>query len=130
MVLMLISLQAGEDLEEIEEEDEVLLDNEPLPASGSRDFPATAPTRQRVSTIRIDAEEAVGFPSERSPLISRAKSRSASRRRKSIGPHGDATVGQAILMVRTTHHVSSCLDCSPAVLAFKVIRRYRCPVSG
>jgi proton-coupled amino acid transporter len=39
--------------------------------------------------------------SENQPLLGRTLSRSRSRRRRgSVGPHGDATVTQAILMVR------------------------------
>jgi solute carrier family 36 (proton-coupled amino acid transporter) len=37
---------------------------------------------------------------ERSPLLRRSTSR---RRRASVGPHGDATVTQAVLMVRILH---------------------------
>jgi proton-coupled amino acid transporter len=58
-----------------------------------------------------DAEAALGpstseralsasYVSENQPLLGRTLSRSRSRRRRaSVGPHGDATVTQAILMV-------------------------------
>jgi solute carrier family 36 (proton-coupled amino acid transporter) len=97
-------------LEEIEEEDEDReRDEEDVYTGASGYVPGLAsgsshhvePHPPPVS-VRIDSG---AFPSERSPLLnSRGKSRSASRRRRlssaGHGEHGDATVGQAILMVR------------------------------
>ncbi|KAI0322138.1 transmembrane amino acid transporter protein-domain-containing protein [Amylostereum chailletii] len=96
---------AGEDLEEIEEEeDEDQVDEEANPVPRSSYVPAASSGVSRLDgstlSVRIDAQEPSSFPSERSPLLNRTKSRSASRRRKSsVGPHGDATVGQAVLML-------------------------------
>ena len=52
------------------------------------------------SSLRLDAEVPPSEVAERTPLLkSDARSRSRSRRRRmSIGPHGDATVTQAVLM--------------------------------
>ncbi|KAI0749738.1 transmembrane amino acid transporter protein-domain-containing protein [Daedaleopsis nitida] len=93
---------AGEDLEEIEEEDE-LLDEETTDTE-------TPPYLQGVpsygSNGLLPPPLTIGpsgphKPSEHSPLLERPRaSRSRSRRRtSSVGPHGDATVTDAVLML-------------------------------
>ena len=114
---ILISAQAGEDLEEEDEEEE---DDEAAPADD--EVPAVIDRSPYAGTSLLSQQEAghrptlsVDLPTEdiqkateRSPLLrsatSHSQQRSRSRRRRSVGPHGDATVTQAILMVR---HVSS-----------------------
>ncbi|KAI0029278.1 transmembrane amino acid transporter protein-domain-containing protein [Vararia minispora EC-137] len=92
---------AGEDLEEIEEEDEEQLLDEESGYSRTSGFAPAGGDMHHVEPfpVRIGAPE----PSEHSPLLERGKSRSASRRRRlssvGHGEHGDATVGQAILML-------------------------------
>ena len=97
--------QAGEDLEEIEEEDEdELLDDERLPGT---ETPFLQGGSYGTNTLTVPS---TGIPSsvnghktsETSPLLERPHiSRSRSRRRAaSVGPHGDATVTDAVLMVR------------------------------
>ncbi|OSC98291.1 hypothetical protein PYCCODRAFT_1471204 [Trametes coccinea BRFM310] len=97
---------AGEDLEEIEEEDEELADDETRGQTpeymeggsyyGTGESPPllTAPPLAGQDGHKAD---------ERSPLLRRsdtARSRSKSqRRRMSVGPHGDATVTDAVLML-------------------------------
>jgi proton-coupled amino acid transporter len=78
-------MQAGEDLEE-DEDEEKEEDEEQIAGTSSL---TPAPLRQPEM-------------SESTPLLqTTSKSRSRSRRRRmSIGPHGDATVTQAVLMVR------------------------------
>jgi len=91
---------AGEDLEEIEEEDEYTdpwQDEEShvgTPALAERGLAETAPL-----SIGLPPETATGShkASERSPLLGRSRSRR--RRSASAGPHGDATVTQAVLML-------------------------------
>ncbi|KAI0267692.1 transmembrane amino acid transporter protein-domain-containing protein [Gloeopeniophorella convolvens] len=99
---------AGEDLEEIEEEDEEGLEDEAQPygqPSGSRGASALRPDVEaaRGSLVRILADEPPSKSglSETSPLLQRASShsRSRSRRRRMSVNQGDATVGQAILML-------------------------------
>jgi hypothetical protein len=102
--------KAGEDLEEIEEEeeddDEVQDEEQGYPrASGFATSAASGGIRRieplpSTLSVRIAPEA-----SEDSPLLERARSRSVSRRRRRLssaehGEHGNATVGQAILMVR------------------------------
>jgi solute carrier family 36 (proton-coupled amino acid transporter) len=97
-------LQAGEDLEELEdEEDEEEIDEDRRAydqPSGSRD---TGPEAAQGSLARIlaDTQPSKSAVSETSPLLPRASSlqRSRTRRRRASVSHGDATVGQAILMV-------------------------------
>jgi solute carrier family 36 (proton-coupled amino acid transporter) len=100
--------QAGEDLEEIEEEDEETADEEDQlygQPSGSRE-PSASQTRPEVARgsltrILAEAPPSKSTVSETSPLLPRASSvsRSRTRRRRSTVSHGDATVGQAVLMV-------------------------------
>jgi len=89
---------AGEDLEEIEEEDEYRWDDMEAqvgtPSSAERDLAGTAPL-----SIGLPPETSTDLhkASERSPLLPRSRSRRA--RSGSVGPHGDATVTQAVLML-------------------------------
>jgi proton-coupled amino acid transporter len=101
--------QAGEDLEEIEEEDEELLPDEAErllnQPSGSRDTstPQAGSEPAQSSLARIlQAQQPKSAVSETSPLLPRSSSvqRSRIRRRRGSVAHGDATVGQAVLMVR------------------------------
>jgi solute carrier family 36 (proton-coupled amino acid transporter) len=99
--------QAGEDLEELEEEDEeeeavdedIRAYDQP---SGSQD---TGPEAAQGSLARILAESqpSKSAVSETSPLLPKARAsslqRSRTRRRRVSVSHGDATVGQAVLMV-------------------------------
>ncbi|RPD59581.1 hypothetical protein L227DRAFT_527034 [Lentinus tigrinus ALCF2SS1-6] len=87
---------AGEDLEEIDEEEEPADEEEPIAGdtpyygtSGLPETPSLGPTPNGHK------------PDERSPLLQRSHtSRSRSRRRmSSVGPHGDATVTDAVLML-------------------------------
>lgn len=80
---LLIMLQAGEDLEEDEDEDKEV-----------------APQVPSASALEAGDQPA---DSEQSPLLQRTMSRSR-RRRMSIGPTGDATVTQAVLMVTEMFH--------------------------
>lgn len=101
--------QAGEDLEETEEEEdeEVAEEDRRLygQPSGSQDPSAvhTGPEAAQGSLARILAESQApkSAVSETSPLLPRASSvsRSRVRRRRASVSHGDATVGQAVLMV-------------------------------
>lgn len=93
-------MQAGEDLEEIEEEDEGVtpdddldIERTPFAPSSLLESPEAdlAATHGAQSDLH-DAHKAT----ERSPLLRRTTSR---RRRASVGPHGDATVTQAVLML-------------------------------
>ncbi|KAH9957401.1 transmembrane amino acid transporter protein-domain-containing protein [Russula dissimulans] len=84
---------AGEDLEEIEEEDESLMDEDDQgydQPSGSRDVPSLHTESQPKSAV-----------SETSPLLPRASSlqRSRIKRRRASTSHGDVTVGQAVLLL-------------------------------
>ncbi|TFY57488.1 hypothetical protein EVJ58_g6989 [Rhodofomes roseus] len=89
---------AGEDLEEIEEEDEYRWDDMEAqvetPSPAERDLAVTAPL-----SIGLPPETSTDLhkASERSPLLPRSRSRRA--RSGSVGPHGDATVTQAVLML-------------------------------
>ncbi|KAH9068485.1 transmembrane amino acid transporter protein-domain-containing protein [Lactarius deliciosus] len=99
---------AGEDLEEIEEDDEDEEDEDEEPygqPSGSRGvsvLPA-GPDGAHGSLVRIltDVPPSKSAATETSPLIPRSSSHhhSRSRRRRTSVSHGDATVGQAILML-------------------------------
>jgi len=86
--MLILRNQAGEDLEEEEEEEDKLEDEE-----------ATI----RAGPSRIEAHVVVD---ESQPLLkARSPSRSRSRRRAaSIGPHGDASVTQAVLMASLTYY--------------------------
>ena len=100
--------QAGEDLEEIEEEDEEQLTDEEERQydrpSRSQDTSALQTEAAQGSLARILARSQPSKPTatETSPLLPRASSlpRSRVRRRRGTVSHGDATVGQAVLMVR------------------------------
>ncbi|KZT73071.1 hypothetical protein DAEQUDRAFT_808609 [Daedalea quercina L-15889] len=89
---------AGEDLEEVEEEDEYRWDDMEAQVEqsspGERDLAETAPL-----SIGLPPETATDLhkASERTPLLTRSRSRRA--RSRSVGPHGDATVTQAVLML-------------------------------
>ena len=107
--LLIDVYQAGEDLEEIEEEDEEVAEEDGRlydQPSGSQDRPGlqTGPEAAQGSLARILAESQApkSAASETSPLLPRAPSaqRSRVRRRRATVSHGDATVGQAVLMVR------------------------------
>ncbi|KAG7089222.1 hypothetical protein E1B28_010923 [Marasmius oreades] len=76
---------AGEDLEE-DEEEEKDDEEQPVPGPSRGDVPPSA---------------GFGDVSESAPLLGkrRSVSRSKSRRRGSVGPHGNATVTQAVLML-------------------------------
>ncbi|KZV65557.1 hypothetical protein PENSPDRAFT_655685 [Peniophora sp. CONT] len=101
---------AGEDLEEVEEEDEEEYDEE---EARRREDVSFTPGQVEGGILRVEplpSTLSVRFPSERTPLLpttpatpTRKQSRSASRRRKlsstEHGEHGDATVGQAVLML-------------------------------
>ncbi|CAL1716897.1 unnamed protein product [Somion occarium] len=104
---------AGEDLEEEEEGEEERLtseeEDEEVTAVERRPYAGTsllsqaeAGTQQPSLTLDIPKIDELHKATERSPLLPSAasKSRSRSRRRRmSVGPHGDATVTQAVLML-------------------------------
>ncbi|RDX57096.1 hypothetical protein OH76DRAFT_1394865 [Lentinus brumalis] len=88
---------AGEDLEEIDEEEEEPTDEEEhfatdTPAYGTSGLPEPP---------SLTVGPAGHKPDERSPLLQPSRvARSRSRRRmSSVGPHGDATVTDAVLML-------------------------------
>lgn len=105
--------QAGEDLEEIEEDED---EDEEAPVDDDGEVPGIREQTVYAGTSLLSQTEA-GRPSvsidvssselqkstEQTPLLrsSTGVSRSRSRRRRSrsTGPHGDATVLQAVLMV-------------------------------
>ncbi|KAI0045839.1 hypothetical protein FA95DRAFT_1560710 [Auriscalpium vulgare] len=98
---------AGEDLEEVDEEDEEEEDEEaaygpPSAIHARRPFTSEGQEDGQGPSVHIDT---AGLPpskptdTEHTPLLDRAKSRSLSRRRRGSVAHGDATVGQAILML-------------------------------
>ncbi|KAI0784285.1 transmembrane amino acid transporter protein-domain-containing protein [Abortiporus biennis] len=103
---------AGEDLEEIDEEDEseedLAVDDEEVPAITDRTPYAGTSLLSQVEAgvspqLSVDIRAAeLHKATETSPLLasstSHRRSRSRSRRR-SVGPHGDATVTQAVLML-------------------------------
>ena len=97
--------QAGEDLEEIEEEDE-LEEEEEVPGAETSPLLGGSPygaDRFGQPSLTVDTTRgpAAHKATERSPLLTRSAVRSRSRRRlSSVGPHGDATVTDAVLMVR------------------------------
>lgn len=87
-----LRLQAGEDLDE--DDDDVDLDEE-----ANTEGPASSGLRQR--QLNRQEAEALG---ERAPLLrdqTRGKSVARLKRGKSVGKTGDATVFQAVLMVRS-----------------------------
>jgi hypothetical protein len=126
--------QAGEDLEEIEEEDEEQLTDEeerqydrPSRSQGTSTL-QTGPEPAQGSLARILARSQPSKPTatETSPLLPRASSlpRSRVRRRRGTVSHGDATVGQAVLMVR--HHLPIYYPgtrAHPFFVALEIIRR-------
>ncbi|KAI0696288.1 transmembrane amino acid transporter protein-domain-containing protein [Cerioporus squamosus] len=89
---------AGEDLEEIEEDEEPTDEEEPIatdtPVYGTSGLPEPP-------SFTIGPTPDGHKPDERSPLLQRSHvARSRSRRRmSSAGPHGDATVTDAVLML-------------------------------
>jgi hypothetical protein len=86
-------IQAGEDLEEDDDEKEE--DEEQI--AGTSSLP---PVPLRLPEM-----------SESTPLLQTTSSRSRSRRRRmSVGPHGNATVTQAVLMVRLPSGCKRTLD--------------------
>jgi len=102
--------QAGEDLEELEEEeeeDEETIDEDRRAhdqPSGSQDMsvPQTPEAAQgSLARILAESQPSKSAVSETSPLLPRASSlqRSRIRRRRASVSHGDATIGQAVLMV-------------------------------
>ena len=113
--------QAGEDLEEIEEDDEDEVDENEQPygqPSGSRGvsvLPA-GPDGAHGSLVRIltDGPPSKSAATETSPLIPRSSAHHHSRlrRRKASVSHGDATVGQAILMVCYACLFMTCIQVS------------------
>ncbi|KAI0091043.1 transmembrane amino acid transporter protein-domain-containing protein [Irpex rosettiformis] len=94
---------AGEDLEEIEEEDDEGLDDDldiertpfvpnSLLEGAEAGVPSNFVTQTPPDSDLHDSQKVT----ERSPLLRRSTSR---RRKASVGPHGDATVTQAVLML-------------------------------
>lgn len=119
----MVFAQAGEDLEEIEEEE--FVDDEesrvqtPEYLEGASDYGIgeTPPLLTEAPIPSSDGHKAT----ERSPLLQRphnrrTRSKSQRRRMSSLGPHGDASVTDAVLMVRiqqilrvaNAHHRCSC----------------------
>ena len=105
--------KAGEDLEEIEEEDEESFEDDlgiertafspdSLLEGAAAGVPSNFVTQTPPDSDLHDLHKAT----ERSPLLRRSTSR---RRRASVGPHGDATVTQAVLMVSTTSYAAHCI---------------------
>ncbi|KAI0661798.1 transmembrane amino acid transporter protein-domain-containing protein [Cubamyces menziesii] len=97
---------AGEDLEEIEEEDESLDEESrvqtPEYLEGASYY-GTSETPPLLTAPPIPASD-LHKADERSPLLqrshsSRPRSKSQRRRMSSVGPHGDATVTDAVLML-------------------------------
>ncbi|KAG8851344.1 neutral amino acid transporter [Tulasnella sp. 330] len=96
---------AGEDLEEEEEDDIEDIDDETLRAWGAE--PSSSGIRQRVDTSVRKDDAGRGLETEPllgSPIQSRLSSKisKANRKRRSsvsVGPHGNATVPQAVLML-------------------------------
>ena len=89
-----------EEEEEGEEEDEEARTESP--PSGSNDIVHFSESEQALisqATGRLEGDVHKG--TETTPLLGRSASRSKSRRRRTLseGPHGDATVLQAVLMV-------------------------------
>jgi len=107
---------AGEDLEEIEEEeededydDETAVDDDQVPRVVNRTSYAGTSLLSQTEAALLPSVS-VNIPSadlhkatERSPLLRSSTSQSrrsrSRRRRNSVGPHGDATVTQAVLML-------------------------------
>lgn len=106
-------LQAGEDLEEDEEDDLIEIEDEDLHASYVDDEgrlrpsagPSAAPhltvdtTAYRPRWATDDDKATEASPLLQSPNYSKI-SKARRKRRSSVGPHGNATVPQAVLMVR------------------------------
>jgi hypothetical protein len=96
-------LQAGEDLEEIEEEyDEAVQDREVIPPTLSEAEAALTAsiTLDRDLAKPVDYNERTPLMSSSSVIKDRSRSRQRRRRAGSVASHGDATVVQAVLMVR------------------------------
>jgi proton-coupled amino acid transporter len=94
--------QAGEDLEETEDEDEEsIIDEEQLYAQASGSQGQSDAAQDSLARILADAQPSKPTASETSPLLPRTSSlpRSRMKRRRVSVSHGDATVGQAVLMV-------------------------------
>ncbi|KAI0822546.1 transmembrane amino acid transporter protein-domain-containing protein [Trametes gibbosa] len=101
---------AGEDLEEIEEEDDLAEDEEsrvqtPDYLEGSSDYVdyGTGESPPLLTEPPIPSLD-LSKSTERSPLLQRphnrrTRSKSQRRRVSSVGPHGDATVTDAVLML-------------------------------
>ena len=126
--------QAGEDLEETEEEEdeEVAEEDRRLygQPSGSQGPSGvqTVPEAAQGSLARILAESQApkSAVSETSPLLPRSSSvqRSRVRRRRASVSHGDATVGQAVLMVCSQFIILlHWRACPPVFVALEVVRR-------
>lgn len=117
--------EESEEAEEsnIEEREERLEDDTLLGGRGvgsSRLFQVRDVEDGTAPTLRVHSiEPSKLVHDENTPLLERSKSRSHSRRRRmSVGPHGDATVGQAILMACRTSlmlHDGSNVDCDTIV---------------
>lgn len=125
--------QAGEDLEETEEEeDEEAADDDRLlygQPSGSQDTSALQPDPEAaegsLARILADSQPSKSAVSETSPLLPRSSSvqRSRTRRRRVSVSHGDATVGQAVLMVCRDSLLYNMGVCLPFLAALEVVRR-------
>ncbi|OCH95337.1 hypothetical protein OBBRIDRAFT_745472 [Obba rivulosa] len=93
---------AGEDLEE-EEEDEEYAEDEEAQVHEPVHIPGGAvpiPSGARIPAAPLPTEVTdVHKGTEREPLLGRQRSVSRRRRAASVGPHGDATVTQAVLML-------------------------------
>ena len=130
---------SGEELEEIDEEDEDDYDDLESHLPTDDDGSNTVQQQSAVSISTIHAPNQIDrsiLPShlqpstERTPLLrgrSELKPKLGRKRSQSVGRHGDATVPQAVLMVRVmiadsqyTHLVAA---------AAQVIRGHRCAVS-
>ena len=108
-------MQAGEDLEE-DEDEEKEEDEEQIAGTSSLTPAPLRPPEMFESTPLLQTTS--------------SKSRSRSRRRRmSVGPHGDATVMQAVLMVRSLEGVDTPLLIA-CPLAFKILHRHRRSIPG
>ncbi len=126
--------KAGEDLEEVEEEeDEEAIDEDRRAydqPSGSQD-PSLLHAGQEaaqgsLARILADSQPSKSAVSETSPLLPRSSSlqRSRTKRRRASVSHGDATVGQAVLMVchgLSLYYVRGA--CPPLIVAFEIFCR-------
>jgi hypothetical protein len=139
--------QAGEDLEEIEDKDEEIEEEDEEQLTDEEERQYDRPSRsQDTSSLQTGPEAAQGSlailarsqPSkptatETAPLLPPASSltRSRVRRRRGTVSHGDATVGQAVLMV--PHNLPIYYPgprAHPFFLALEIIRRNWRFVSG